>query len=196
MTSSSSAFPLRGRASRLTAAVGLVAAVAAGSVALPAVASQPAAGSPQAASASACGIVWGSLDKSAGTLVTAPLRAVRAGRHACYDRLVLDLGPVPAGYRVGYVATVYAEGSGDPVPVRGGARLAVHLKAPAGFVPSRRTEVVDVTGYSTFRQVSWGESFEGYTTLALGVRARLPFRVFTIDDGATSRLVVDVAHRW
>ena len=31
----------------------------------------------------------------------------------------------------------------------------------------------------------------------LGVRARLPFRVFTLDGpGAGSRLVIDVAHRW
>ena len=32
----------------------------------------------------------------------------------------------------------------------------------------------------TFRQVAWAGSFEGQTTLALGVRARLPFRVFTL----------------
>ena len=36
------------------------------------------------------------------------------------------------------------------------------------------------------------------TTVALGVRARLPYRVFTLYDASTnrSRLVVDVAHRW
>ena len=40
-------------------------------------------------------------------------------------------------------------------------------------------------------------SFEGYTTIALGVRARLPHRVFTLYDASTnrSRLVIDVAHR-
>ena len=41
-----------------------------------------------------CGIRWGSLDKEAGTSSSAHLTNVRAGRHACYDRLVLDLdGP-------------------------------------------------------------------------------------------------------
>jgi len=57
--------------------------------------------------------------------------------------------------------------------------------------------MVSVSGYSTFRQVASAGSFEGYTTIALGVRARLPFRVFTApwaDRG--SRLVIDVAHRW
>ena len=38
-------------------------------------------------------------------------------------------------------------------------------------------------------------SFEGQTTIGLGVRARLPFRVFVLaGPGSGSRLVVDVAH--
>ena len=80
------------------------------------------------------------------------------------------------------------------MPVAGGARLAVSVHQGATSVPA----MPSVSGYSTFRQVRWGGSFEGYTTLALGVRARLPFRVFTLDDRATgrSRLVVDVAHHW
>jgi hypothetical protein len=66
----------------------------------------------------------------------------------------------------------------------------------ASFVPKNRAEVVNVTGYSTFRQVVWAGTFEGYTSLGLGVRARLPFRVFTLYDGTTSRVVIDVAHHW
>ena len=55
--------------------------------------------------------------------------------------------------------------------------------------------MTNVSGYQTFRQVAWAGSFEGYTTLGLGVRARLPFKVFTLDGpGSGSRLVVDVAH--
>src|SRR5262249_2306037 len=58
-------------------------------------------------------------------------------------------------------------------------------------------ELVNVTGWRTFRQVADGGSFEGYTTIGLGVRARLPFRVFTLPGpGAHSRLVIDVAHHW
>ena len=57
-----------------------------------------------------------------------------------------------------------------------------------------------MTGYRTFRQVAWAGSFEGSTTVALGVRARLPFRVFVLPGVAQSdfgpRLVIDVAHRW
>jgi hypothetical protein len=59
---------------------------------------------------------------------------------------------------------------------------------------------VRVNGYTTFRQVAWAGSFEGQTTLGLGVRARLPYRVLTLAGAPYSdqgpRLVIDVAHRW
>ena len=161
-----------------------------------------------AASASAapyCGIVWGSLTKS-GNVETAPnLTGVRAGRHDCYDRLVLDLrGGSSAGFHVSYVDAVYADASGALVPLRGGARLQIVVYASSYDVNGQRTytpanprELANVTGYQTFRQVADAGSFEGQTTVGLGVRARLPFRAFVLagPDGG-SRLVVDVAHLW
>lgn len=156
-----------------------------------------------------CGLTWGSLTKSSFATVnpTAPaghLVGVRSGRHGCYDRLVLDLDGQMNGYDVRYVSAVRAEGSGDVVPTAGGARLQVVLRAPAydadgraTYVPANPARLSDVRGYSTFRQVTWAGSFEGQTTTGLGVRARLPFRVLTLaGPGDTSRLVVDVAHRW
>ena len=70
--------------------------------------------------------------------------------------------------------------------------------APAYYVPANRREVIDVSGYRTLRQVAWANSFEGQTTLGVGVRARLPFRVLTTYDAATNRskVIVDVAHTW
>jgi hypothetical protein len=54
-----------------------------------------------------------------------------------------------------------------------------------------------VRGYPTFRHLAWAGSFEGQTTLGLGVRARLPFRVALLaGPGGGSRVVLDVAHRW
>jgi hypothetical protein len=54
-----------------------------------------------------------------------------------------------------------------------------------------------VIGFRTFRQVAFLGTFEGYTTIGLGVRARLPFRVFVLPGpGSGSRVVIDVAHRW
>jgi len=150
-----------------------------------------------------CGITWGSLAKTSRTLAAGPVAGVRAGRHTCYDRLVVDLKGMAPGYTVKYVSNVYTEGQGALVPLRGGAKLLVVVNAPAytqngapSFTPGNPREVVDVTGYTTFRQVAWAGTFEGYTSMGLGVRARLPFRVFTLTDATTSRLVIDVAHRW
>jgi hypothetical protein len=159
---------------------------------------------PGASAAPACATGWGSLPKAAAATTPAPLTGVRAGRNECYDRLVLDLGAGPAsGYSVSYVAAVRQEGSGAVVPLRGGARLAVVAHAPAydatgpTYVPANPNELAPVAGSRTFRQVAWAGSFEGSTTVGLGVRARLPFRVLVLTGpGAGSRLVVDVAHTW
>ncbi|MEZ5204746.1 MAG: hypothetical protein R2701_10320 [Acidimicrobiales bacterium] len=44
--------------------------------------------------------------------------------------------------------------------------------------------------------MAFAGSFEGETTFGLGVRFRLPYRVFAVEGSAGSKLVVDVAHRW
>lgn len=191
--------PLRFGAAHAIATVSVIGAVAAGAaVAGPSAQAAPQPRAEAASSAAAyCGITWGSGAKNAGTLTQSSLTGVRAGRHACFDRIVLDVdGRTPPGYSIGYVSTVRAEGSGAPIPLRGSAKLRVQVLAPTGFTPVRPTEMVPTAGYRTLRQVAFGGSFEGYTTIGVGVRARLPFRVTTIDDGATSRLVIDVAHRW
>lgn len=162
------------------------------------------AGPAAADAAPYCGLRWGSLPESAASTGAAPLVNVRAGRHACFDRLVLDVAGDADGYLVRYVSTVRMDGSGQAVPLRGGADLEVVAVAPAydaggrpTYTPRDRRELVRVDGSRTFRQVAWAGSFEGRTTIGLGVQARLPFRVFTLDGpGAGSRLVIDVAHRW
>jgi hypothetical protein len=166
---------------------------------------------PAPASASPyCGITWGSQPKTADAGDREMVNDVRAGRHACFDRLVVDVGGEDTtfgSYSVRYVPVVRQDGSGNAVPVRGAADLEVVVHAPAydeqgrpTFRPADPREVVDVGRYTTFRQVAWAGSFEGSTTLALGVRARLPFRVFgvagTPNSDDTPRLVIDVAHRW
>jgi hypothetical protein len=163
-----------------------------------------AAGAAQAAQAPAapyCGIAWGSgPEQTADTdHVIGDVTQIRSGRHACFDRVVLD-GSWWASVR--YVDTVRADGSGDVVPLRGGARLEVVASTggpgptPAALTP-RRTDAVDVTGYRTLRQVRVASDFEGLLTVGVGVRGRLPFRVFVLGaDGPSPRVVVDVAHRW
>lgn len=147
----------------------------------------------------------GSLPKQAPDASAATIAGVRAGWDGCANRLVIDLAGPPDGYRVQYVDQVYREGSGEPVPVRGGATLQVVATSPVYdpntgetlWLPANWNEVVDVGWHPTFRQVAYAGSFEGQTTFALGVRARLPFTVFTLTGpGNGSRLVIDVAHNW
>ena len=195
---------MRIRGALLTAAVlvtGLVGA--AGSAAAT---ERPAATTVRSAAAAPyCGITWGSLAKSGGTLSQAPLVEARTGRHTCYDRVVFEFNGAANGYSVHY-GEAYTEGQGQPMsPITaGGALLAVSLRAPAydqahaSTFPHRTGDhVANVTGYRTLRDVVFGGSFEGYTTFAVGVRARLPYRVFVLSGpGAHSRIVLDVAHRW
>jgi hypothetical protein len=130
---------------------------------------------------------------------------VRTGQHYCFDRMVVDLNGPVAGYTVRYVDAVAHDGSGHLVPLQGRAFLQVTVTAPsydsqtgnATYSPANQAELSNVAGYQTFRQVAWAGSYEGYTNIGLGVRARLPFRVFSLDGpGTGSRLVVDVAHFW
>ncbi|WP_028046629.1 hypothetical protein [Cellulomonas sp. URHE0023] len=153
---------------------------------------------PTASAGPSCAIRWGSLEKSAPGLSHAPVTAVRTGQHSCYDRLVIDVAGDVGGYTVRYVPEVTQDGSGAVVPTRGGAWLQITVNDPGEtYTPADPVELSNVTGYRTFRQVVHAGTFEGYTTVGLGVRARLPFRVFSLDGpGTSSRLVVDVAHRW
>ncbi len=172
------------RRSAAALALGLVAATAPAAV-----------GASSASAAPYCGITWGSLAKSSSTMKATTLTGVRAGRHACYDRLVIDHRGSATGYDVRYVSQVTQDGSGFPVPVAGGAKLQIVDRAARYTTPPA---MPSVAGFSTFRDVKWAGSFEGQSTVGLGVRARLPFRVFTLNDTATgtSRLVIDVAHSW
>jgi hypothetical protein len=142
---------------------------------------------------------------------TDELYRVRAGRHDCYDRLVLDVnGPAEVGFLVGYVPEVTTDGAGKPIPVDGDAALQVIVRAPAqgygggGHQPGRKLgEIGDylcspeqLTGWSSLRAVRFAGSFEGQSTLAVGVREKLPFRAFTQLDETDQvrKLVVDIAH--
>lgn len=156
------------------------------------------------ASTSCPHVSWGSLPKASTTISSdTHIRGVRAGQHPCFDRIVIDLDGQVTGYAIDYVSGLSHEGSGKAVPVSGGAIIRIITRAPAyddngePTISPASVDGISVGGYRTFRDVAWAGSFEGQTTLGLGVRARLPFRVFALDGpGNGSRLVIDVAHRW
>lgn len=165
-----------------------------------------AAASARSATAASCGVTWGSLPRTSADTGNRPLTNVRTGRHECYDRMVLDIrGDLPAdsvGYQVRYVDEFRQDGSGNLIDIGGGAILEIVASAPSydpetheptyGGKGGKPLPGVNLAGYKTFRDARFGASYEGTTQLGLGVRARLPFRVFSLGD----RLVIDVAHSW
>ena len=188
---------------RTAFAILAITAVPAAAVAVPALAGSSTTAA-TAAVAAKCPTGWGSLPEASKYTGPGVLTNVRTGRHACFDRIVFDVKGKPSWFRVHYVKNVTTVGEGRIVPLRGGAKLAIILSVPSyddtgrsTYNPANRKELTNVRGYRTFRQVATAGSFEGETTIGLGVRARLPFRVFTLaGPGTTSRIVVDVAHRW
>jgi hypothetical protein len=183
----------------LLVALALTALAAVGATACDALPPAP----PGGASAACNDMHWGSGAKHADRASTAEISRVRVGAHHCFDRMVIDLKSAPAaGWHVRY-HEVTREGAGGVIPLRGSADLEVVALAPAygptgasAFRPPNRSEVANVTGYRTFRQVAFAGTFEGRSTFGLGVRARLPFRVFAVSGPSGHKLVVDVAHRW
>jgi len=142
------------------------------------------------AEASACPHVdWGSLEKANLVQGSDTITGVRAGQDGCFDRLVFDVRGTRPGYDVKYVNVVTDVAAGRPLNVPGGARISI-----AVFDNAANSRTPNVTGFPTFRSVVYGGSFEAVTIYGLGVRARLPFRVFTLPN--PSRLVIDVARTW
>jgi hypothetical protein len=88
---------------------------------------------PASAATVTCHVVyWGSRPKAADANgPTETIFDVRTGRHACYDRLVVDInGSGPVGYDVRYVDNVYTEGRGSVVALAGGAKIQILCTPP------------------------------------------------------------------
>jgi hypothetical protein len=121
---------------------------------------------------------------------------LRVGRHAHFDRIVIDLHGKTPGYAANYVHRLRYDGSGDVVPLRGRRFIAVSV-TPATAHRSDGTSVYtgpDLQQYtlSTLRGVAFMGDFEGTVSFGLALRRHAAFRVFVLH--APNRLVVDLRH--
>jgi hypothetical protein len=156
---------------------------------------------------------WGTGPRSSSTMARDELYLVRVGRHDSYDRVVFDIngvvpGPDVAGYHVSYVpGEVAADASGEPVPTAGDAALQVVVRAPifgtvSGHQPGRPTPRVgddffsaaQLRSWNALKQITFAGSFEGQTTIAIGVPGQRPFRVGSFESDGYTHVYVDVAH--
>jgi hypothetical protein len=128
---------------------------------------------------------------------TSLLDRVAVGRHAGYDRVVFQFRDegLP-GYRVEYVQPPLKEdGSGDPVDVAGDAFVVVRMEPASGFdLNTGEGELVykgpkRLSGASVVKEVVRTGDFEAVLSWAIGLEAKVPFRVTTA--ASPSRLIVD-----
>jgi hypothetical protein len=121
---------------------------------------------------------------------------IRTGMHPAYDRVVFDLKRGAPGFDVRYVRTVRQDGSGKVPDLRGNANLMIRL-TPADAHDADGHPTYDgphriLLNYPNLREVRFAGDFEAIVSIALGLRHKAGFRVFTLHD--PTRIVVDVAH--
>jgi hypothetical protein len=130
------------------------------------------------------------------------LTAVRAGRHADFDRVVWTFdGPLPA-YRVGYARRpIVEDGSGRPIEVDGDAVLQVLLTPASGtdlsgatprpvYAGDRRIPGTR-SGTTVVREIVETGDFEATMSWVVGLGRQAPFTVTELAD--PPRVVVDIA---
>jgi hypothetical protein len=141
--------------------------------------------------------------QSGGSTPSPPslLRAIRAGRHAGFDRVVFEFeGPEPA-YDVRYVRRVVEDPSGRLLALGGDAKLLVVLR---GATLNTTPQVGDPSAAESYggprrlqpdlqnvQEIAAAGDFEGVLSFGVGVADRTPFRVLSLTTPA--RVVIDVA---
>ena len=140
------------------------------------------------------GLVLAFAAAPAGAQSAPTLVAVRAGRHAGFDRVVFEFrGAVPATRRVRYVDQLTEDASGEPVSLAGGARLEVVFEGANAHDDRGRPTVSPrrfSPGFTALKEVAQTGDFEAVVSYGLGVDRQRPFKVSTLSG--PSRLVIDV----
>lgn len=121
---------------------------------------------------------------------------LRYAAHENFDRVVIDIkGRMPGG-RIHYAKNFFYDGSGEPVPIKGRAGLALALN-PAVAHDHAGNSVYEGPRIArphldTLKAVAFTGDFEGYVSFAFALTHRAQYRVFTMYD--PMRLVIDFRH--
>jgi len=129
------------------------------------------------------------------TVSQAQLAGVGLSCNLFYDRVVFRFTLGTPGYDVRYVAKVFKDPSGLPLPLLGNKRLLVVFHnarahtAGGGSLPIR---TVFTPGCTNLVQIKQAGDFEAVLSWGIGLRHTAGFRVFRL-TGPT-RVVIDVRH--
>lgn len=127
---------------------------------------------------------------------SAKLGAIRAARHAGYDRVVFQFeGAEVPGYRIEYVREITLGETDDQYLIlQGGALVQATFQGSAteDYRPGTQTVPDRLTpGLAQVRQIGLAEDWEGVVRLGIGLDHRAGFRVLELHD--PPRVVVDFA---
>jgi hypothetical protein len=124
------------------------------------------------------------------------LTNIRVGRHATYDRVVLDFrGPLPSSFRANWVSGLIADPSGKRVPLPGNKFVSVAMQNASSFDDSGRSTYPGPRKFNTpqlrnVEAVTITGDFERVLSIGIGTRHRTWLHVFTLT--APNRLVIDI----
>lgn len=119
---------------------------------------------------------------------------IRYATHPGFDRVVIDVSGRIPGYTTGYARTHHYDGSGEPVPIRGGLWISM-FPAYAHRLDGSSTYVgpsIARPGFRTLKAVAFTGDFEGYVSFAFGLSYRAPYRILRLHD--PQRIVIDFRH--
>jgi hypothetical protein len=119
------------------------------------------------------------------------LTNIRVGRHATFDRVVLDFrGPVPSAFRGTWTATLIADPSGKRISLPGNTFVRVVTQQATGAPTYRGPTTFTTPRLRNVRAVTVAGDFEAVLSIGIGLRHRTWLHVFTLAN--PSRLVIDV----
>ncbi len=138
-----------------------------------------------------------------GSLRAAVVKEIRTGRHAGFDRVVIEFQGAPGTWRTSYQNEVLEDPTGNKLPVQGNRFLVVVVQN-ATFDNAFQTDAsvphasyagaraITPTGLGNVRQIVRAGDFEATLSLAVGLDKQTGVRVQRLDGPA--RLVIDIAN--
>ncbi|MFD1149272.1 AMIN-like domain-containing (lipo)protein [Saccharothrix hoggarensis] len=128
---------------------------------------------------------------------TPVLTGIRSGRHADFDRVVLDLSGHRPQFYIRCVDRLVEDGSGNPVPLPGSYFLEVRSAPAAAHDDNGNSTYTGPRKFETpalanVQAVAITGDFEANLTVGLGLRRDSWHRVFLLDS--PTRVVIDVGH--